>query len=55
MWLAVTECDSLAAAIARLLNEFDVGEATLVRDLDVFLRELSGRDLIATEIVRADR
>jgi len=49
MWAALTETGSVEAALARLLEEFDVGREVLSRDLDALVERLVGRGLIVVE------
>lgn len=46
MWLALTETGSVDRASGRLLDEFDVDDETLHRDLDDFIRRVAEWGLI---------
>lgn len=46
MWRVITAAPSIDAAIAELLGEFDVSEATLRRDIEAWLEDLVSEGLI---------
>jgi hypothetical protein len=49
IWEALVECADVAAALQRLLDQFDVDETTLRRDLVRLIDEMVSSGLVSTQ------